>query len=186
MPKKSKRVSRRRVSRRRVSRHRRYRLSSLRDWPRVVAPGVPPPQIKDCGDYTWRVPQPGINTYMGGGGCPSWKLTGYVSPYTRAARISRSNHGRVAAARRDALNKEKLSVERVYSQAEGLLLPSEIAVLERRLIELDCARELPVGSGAPWENPKSRARLCKRNHHRNCKCGKRDWIFLPDSSGWTD
>ncbi len=146
MPKKSKRVSRRRVSRRRVSRHRRYRLSSLRDWPRVVAPGVPPPQIKDCGDYTWRVPQPGINTYMGGGGCPSWKLTGYVSPYTRAARISRSNHGRVAAARRDALNKEKLSVE----------------------------------------NPKSRARLCKRNHHRNCKCGKRDWIFLPGSSGWTD
>ena len=199
MPKKSKRVSRRRVSRRRVSRHRRYRLSSLRDWPRVVAPGVPPPQIKDCGDYTWRAPHPGINKWETG--CPSWKLTGYVSPYTRAARISRSNPGRVAAARLDALKNEKLSVERAYSQAisEGLLLPSEIAVLERRFRALEkeldgpppqpgevVDRELPVGTGAPWENPKSRARLCKRNHHRNCKCGKRDWIFLPDSSGWTD
>jgi len=171
------------------------------DWPRVVAPGVPPRLIKDCGDYNWRAPHPGINKWETG--CPSWKLTGYVSPYTRAARISRmiSNPGRVAAARLDALKNEKLSVERAYSQAisEGLLLPSEIAVLERRFRALEkeldgppprpgevVDRELPVGTGAPWENPESRARLCKTNHHRNCKCGKRDWIFLPDSSGWTD
>ncbi len=175
-----------------------HRLS-LRDWPRVVAPGVPPPQIKDCGDYNWHAPQPGISKWESG--CPPWQLTGHVRPYTRAERISRmmiSNPGRVVAARRDALNDERLSAERAYSQAisEGLLLPSEIAVLERRFRALEkelygpppqpgevVFQEEAVGTGSPWENPESRARLCKTDHHRNCKCGKRDRIFWPDSSG---
>ena len=76
-----------------------HRLS-LRDWPRVVAPGVPPPLIKDCGDYNWHAPQPGISKWESG--CPPWQLTGHVRPYTRAERISRmmiSNPGRVVAAR---------------------------------------------------------------------------------------
>ena len=190
MPKKSKRVSRRRVSRRRVSRRRvsrrrrtsKYKMDdlvqekadagcisgrvgceddSLRDWPLVVAPGVPPRQIKDCGDYNWRAPQPGISKW--GSGCPPWELTKHVSPYTRAARISMTYYPRrVVAARRDALNNERLST-------------GEVVV-----------KESAVGTGSPWDNPESRARLCKIDHHSNCKCGIRNRIFWPDSSGWTD
>ena len=129
-----------------------HRLS-LRDWPRVVAPGVPPPLIKDCGDYNWHAPQPGISKWESG--CPPWQLTGHVRPYTRAERISRmmiSNPGRVVAARRDALNDERLSAERALSQAiwEGSLLPSEIAVLERRFHALEKELYGPPPNPGRW------------------------------------